>query len=109
MVSSHENKTNAVLNYWGIQTPTFRSAYTSPWLCRSSDTDIISDYDIYIVAKNAAPSGTWFMNRRPIEHCLSQSVEEHCRLQFSTDIVAIVIACNLVKMFVMGYVHGRGP
>ena len=36
-----------------------------------------------------------------IDYCLSKSVEEHCRLQFSPVIMLIVIICNLTKMICM--------
>lgn len=49
------------------------------------------------------------MNGRPIEYCLSQPVKEHCRVQFSVGIMAVVNACNVVKMLIMGYIAWKRP
>ena len=37
----------------------------------------------------------------PIQHCLSQPIEERCKLQFSLIIMAIVIGCNFMKSLCM--------
>lgn len=37
----------------------------------------------------------------PVQYCISQPVEEHCRLQLSLAIMLIVIACNVVKTLCM--------
>ena len=33
----------------------------------------------------------------PIQHCLSKSIEEHCRLQLSLLLMSIIIFCNFTK------------
>ena len=50
-----------------------------------------SDYIDYI-------DGTW------VQYCLSQHVEEHCKLQFSLVIMIIVMICNLTKTICMGWI-----
>ena len=44
-----------------------------------------------------------------IEYCLSQTVEEHCKLQFSGAIMTVVMVCNLCKMIIMGYIAWERP
>ena len=42
----------------------------------------------------------WYDDPR-FEYCLSQTVEEHCKVQFSAAIMVVVIVCNLCKMMIM--------
>lgn len=42
-----------------------------------------------------------------IQHCLSQRVEEHCKLQFSLAIMIGVIICNLIKTICMSTIAWR--
>ena len=44
------------------------------------------------------------MNETRVEYCLSQRVEEHCKLQFSLVIMIIVMICNLIKTVCMGWI-----
>ena len=39
-----------------------------------------------------------------VHYCLSQRVEEHCKLQFSLVIMVIVMICNLIKTVCMGWI-----
>ena len=45
-----------------------------------------------------------FLNGTRIQYCLSQPVEEHCKLQFSLAIMIVVIVCNLIKTSCMGMI-----
>ena len=40
----------------------------------------------------------------PVQYCLSQRVEEHCKLQFSVVIMVMVMICNLIKTVSMGWI-----
>lgn len=42
-----------------------------------------------------------------VDYCLSKKTEEHCRLKFSTYILATVISCNLIKIGAMIWVLWR--
>ncbi|KAL9611692.1 MAG: hypothetical protein Q9167_003687 [Letrouitia subvulpina] len=47
-----------------------------------------------------------------VDHCLSQPVEEKCKLQFSLSIMIVVIICNFIKfvcMSVMQHQHRLPP
>lgn len=43
----------------------------------------------------------WKVGGEAIEYCLSEVVEEHCKLQFSKTIMVVVIVCNLLKVCCM--------
>ncbi|KAL8645139.1 MAG: hypothetical protein Q9226_007434 [Calogaya cf. arnoldii] len=48
----------------------------------------------------------------PVDYCLSRRVEEHCRLQFSLALLAVVIISNFIKatcMILMVYRHDATP
>jgi len=45
--------------------------------------------------------------RAVIQYCLSQPVQEHCKLQFSLAIMVVVVLCNLVKAVCMGFIVWR--
>lgn len=44
------------------------------------------------------------MTGKRVQYCLSQRVEEHCKLQFSLVIMIIVIICNLMKTVCMAWI-----
>lgn len=112
LISSYENNTNALLDFWPYQLPKMMETgdYRPPWPCDYPDavqTD--NNNKTCDIGKKAVEASTWHMNGRPILYCLSQPVEEHCRLQFSVDIMAIVIACNIVKLIIMGLIVWKPP
>ena len=47
------------------------------------------------------------INGTRIQYCLSQRVEEHCKLQFSLAIMIGVIICNLIKTICMSTIAWR--
>lgn len=96
-VSSESNKSNSILWVWSSE---FNGASdASPWFCSDAPCD----------TKTIAEAPTWQLMSWDIEYCLSQTVEEHCRIQFSEVILAVVIVCNLCKMIIMGYVAWKRP
>lgn len=44
------------------------------------------------------------LDESDIQYCLSKSVEEHCKLQFSLAIMIVVIICNLIKTVCMSII-----
>jgi hypothetical protein len=46
----------------------------------------------------------WTLNGTKIDYCLSQTQEEHCKLQFSIGIMVAVLLCNLIKCTTMFWV-----
>lgn len=50
----------------------------------------------------------WVLNGTTVSYCLSQTHEEHCKLQFSVQILVAVIICNAIKcaaMFCVAWHH----
>lgn len=41
-------------------------------------------------------------NSTPIKYCLSKPVEENCRLSMSVPLMAIIVACNVLKIIGLG-------
>lgn len=79
------------------------------WICQTSIDDM-SKCDINNSLKDSAD---WTLSSEygnyisadhydfRVDYCLSNPVEEHCKLQFSMVIMAIVMGCNLVKAVCM--------
>ena len=44
------------------------------------------------------------MNGMAVQCCLSQRVEDHCKLHFSLVILVVVMICNLIKTICMGWI-----
>jgi len=85
------------------------SPYT--WICWSTQAVGDGKCDLGHVSSKAS---SWTLQNRSrtyesqyapmdlsIEYCLSDSIEERCRLQFSLVIMGIVIGCNLMKTICM--------
>lgn len=114
MITSDKNDTNSLLDFWPSVRPNFVEPweYHPPWPCdypmeisaNSRNTNRTCD-----VGQKAAEASTWHMNGRPIEYCLSQLVQEHCQVQFSVAIMAVIIACNVVKIITVGYIAWTRP
>ena len=49
----------------------------------------------------------WVLNGTTVSYCLSQTQEEHCKLQFSVQILVAVIVCNAIKCVAMFCVAWR--
>ena len=56
-----------------------------------------------------ANTATWQFNGYDIEYCLSQTVEDYCKVQSSGAIMVVVIICNLCKMIIMSHIAWRRP
>ena len=73
------------------------------WVCgnnHSCDSPCQRNVDTVLAdAVNWLP----FTTSTKVDYCLSQKVPEHCTLQFSMTIIAIVIAFNIVKAILMAY------
>ena len=70
-----------------------------PWFCGDKPCD----------TKMIAEAATWKLVGWNVHYCLSQVVEEHCKVQFSGAIMVVVLVCNLCKMIVMGYIALERP
>lgn len=73
------------------------------WVCGTDlgsnmtlQTYSIDDYDCS--ARVALRNDTWIMAGQPAQYCLSQKVEDRCRLQFAVPILIVVLCCNFAKL-----------
>lgn len=71
--------------------------HNATWATRAnvSQTGAICASQIY-TGKGAIPS-----NLVPVDHCLSQTIEQDCQLLFSLPICIVIILCNLTKIICM--------
>ena len=78
-------------------------AVSYSWTCRMSDNEY-SNSD-YRYPQNACPfpDHNWTIHGFSIDYCLSDRIEQSCRLQFSLVIMIIVILCNIMKTLCMGF------
>lgn len=99
LVSSTQHSADSVLGGQVISGAiNDRSAF---WICSKTDDGPDASCDPEAVLENAASWAVW---GDPIEYCLSERTEEKCALQFSFDIMIVVIVCNLIKLALMLYV-----
>jgi hypothetical protein len=80
--------------------------YNAPqnsWICGTTvgsnmtlETISIDDFDCNIPV--ALSNDTWLMGSQQVDYCLSQTVEDQCRLQFAVPIMVVVLACNFFKL-----------
>ena len=72
------------------------------WICSFLPGQIVNDVritcDINLAVQHA---NSWSLGGYNIEYCLSEVVEEHCKLQFSKTIMIVVTVCNLLKVCCM--------
>lgn len=66
------------------------------WICNSMQ--ISGSCNINTALAN---TDSWAIEGASVQYCLSQNVDEKCSLQFSRDIMILVIICNLVKFICM--------
>jgi hypothetical protein len=60
----------------------------------------IDDYDCSI-AVALGNDTSWVMADQPVEYCLSEAVDDLCRLQFAVPILIVVLCCNFTKLLCM--------
>lgn len=77
------------------------------WICNG-----YPDYWVYcraVLSKIKKDADHWGPFDTRIDYCLSQRVEEHCRLNFSPPLVAIVLVANAFKAAILIYTALRPP
>jgi hypothetical protein len=85
---------------WTYDTP------QNSWVCGTNsgpnmtlETISIDNFDCNIPV--ALGNDTWLMANQQVNYCLSQPVEDQCRLQFAVPIMVVVLCCNCVKLLAM--------
>ena len=74
-----------------------RDAY--PWICGNS-CGVPCEFRLQAVLDNV---NDWQPYGMDVDHCLSQTTEERCKLQFSLYLIIVVIIFNLFKATLMCY------
>lgn len=89
----------------GILEWTYNAPLNS-WVCGTDlesnmtlQTYSIDDYDC--TTRVALGNDTWIIAGQPAQYCLSQKVEDRCRLQFAVPILIVVLCCNFAKLVCM--------
>lgn len=78
-----------------------------PWICSNAGCDDPCQFHLPEVLADAShwkPRLQTNQAEVEVEYCLSQQTPEHCKLQFSVQIVIVVIFINTLKMILMLYV-----
>lgn len=85
LISSEKNDTNSIL--WFGHFP------YNLWVCPNAEG-----------AQRPCNPANWTVLGFPIKYCLVEQAEEVCSVQFSFDIMIILIICNIVKLICMLYI-----
>jgi hypothetical protein len=72
--------------------------YPNNWICSYRYTSTNYPCDVSSAVQHA---DLWKIADKPIEYCLSERVDERCKLQFSQTIMIVVIVCNGLKICCM--------
>jgi len=113
LVTSEINQRDSYLfqspipSYLAHNSPRFQDdnpGYATYWMC---DTWVAGTNCSRILQNNV--TNPWRSNGYAIDYCLSQQVDEHCKVQFSVTVMVIVICCNFVKMIVMAFIAWKRP
>ncbi|MCJ1470576.1 hypothetical protein MMC07_009222 [Pseudocyphellaria aurata] len=67
-------------------------------LCQSHLSEVLADAEHWSLNPYA-----FYMAALKVKYCLSQQTQEHCKLQFSLQIMIVVIVINTLKMVLMLY------
>ena len=104
LVTSNKNDTNSVLTY-GSMDFTNGSGDDNWWICSKEKNDggsMTCNPDDYVSSK-----GEWSVFSHPVEYCLSERIESTCSLNFSQNIMFVVVAFNALKVLMMIWVLMR--
>ena len=99
LVSSKKNDTNSLLGFDPLLSPGFspnNPGHRGGWTSAREPAQKMS-------------GNAWTAYGLEIDYCLSQLVNEQCRLQYSVAILIIVIICNFVKMICMCLIALQQP
>lgn len=76
------------------------------WLCPSDAKDDCSTFLPGI--RDQTKHNNWTVahpsNTYRVKYCLGEKIQEHCKLQYSLSLTVLVIAFNVVKAGILGYI-----
>ncbi|KIW00772.1 uncharacterized protein PV09_07752 [Verruconis gallopava] len=104
LVSSQRNDTNSILKY-DSSVLVSGNLDNNWWICSSNGQDggnLVCQPDSYL-----PKADEWTVFGYPIDHCLSEQVEDVCEVEFSLLIMILVISFNLLKVLAMSFVLWR--
>lgn len=108
LVSSTPNSTNSLLSInAGLQAQIISTSALESlgWMC---SIPTVPDDNLCQNFQTVQDPRDWSIGQAPtatpVQYCLSQPVQEHCKLQFSLAIMIVLISCNLVKAICMGFI-----
>jgi hypothetical protein len=121
LVSSTSNSTNSLLSFSAdisAQITTNSVWQSLGWMCSMPYYLVYYHCSHFQHVENPRDWSIWIYPRiysnqsydevtpiaTPVQYCLSQPVQEDCKLQFSVGIMMAVIVCNLVKAISMGFI-----
>ncbi|KAL5448402.1 hypothetical protein PMIN07_000925 [Paraphaeosphaeria minitans] len=100
LVSSERNATNSVL-YYGTTELDNGGMDNNWWICsRVQDGGNVKCQP----GEYAADADNWTVWGYPIDYCLSEKIEDVCQVEFSMDIMVVVIIFNAIKVIAMTWV-----
>lgn len=100
LVSSTKNATNSVLR-WDVSEISQGDLDLNWWICSKTQDggNIQCQPDDYV-----SKADDWSVWGFPIDYCLSETVQDVCDVEFSLDIMVVVIVFNLIKVLAMMWV-----
>ena len=100
----NHSQTGSVAYYWPYNTPDGNAGYNTSWMCNIR-------YNATACPPNQRVNATrpWTPHGLNVDHCLSQLVDEHCKIQFSVLIMVVVLSCNFVKTVIMSLIAWKKP
>ncbi|KAL5384274.1 hypothetical protein DPSP01_005420 [Paraphaeosphaeria sporulosa] len=100
LISSEKNTTNSVLDY-GISELDNGGMDNNWWICsKVQDGGNVKCQPDDLKAK----ADNWTVWGYPIDYCLSEKIEDVCEVEFSMDIMVVVIIFNIIKVIAMTWV-----
>ena len=113
LVSADTNENDSVLVWYGTRRIDGLGA-AQDWICNINATNgsVYAHDGSFVscdISKDIKDPRDWRNGGYKIDYCLSEPVDEKCKIQFSTAIMIVVICCNFVKFVVMGHLAWRSP
>jgi hypothetical protein len=103
LISNATNDNNSILEYGSADAD--NSMDGNWWICSSRGQD--GGFLTCNPEKFASSASSWTVFGRPIEYCLSEPIEDICSVEFSLNIMIVVVAFNSLKIAVMIWVLFR--
>jgi hypothetical protein len=101
LVSSDKNDTNSVLWIDSVGENTLTYYDWGFWICSTGADSPTSACNPAPILADAA---SWVVFDHPIQYCMTEVTPNICSLQFSFDIMIVVLICNAIKVLCMLFI-----